>query len=90
MSSKNLVPDLSTRNRSLPKVLPNPDRFGNYWLLDKPRGPVIFKADSKDKLGKFFASRGCDIIGVGLLTDENGITYFDTAEEALIALKVAK
>lgn len=70
--------------------LPSPDSFGNYWLGDKPEGPAIFisKKLVNGKVienKKFFASRGQK---GGILFDEGGIRYFDTAVEAFNALKV--
>lgn len=70
-------------------MLPKPDGFGHYWFGDKPHGIAIFC--SAVKPGKFFASLGGE---VGILMNDKidavpgqWVKYFDTPEEALIAIR---
>lgn len=78
--------DVLATSASPAAALPKPDRFGNYYFGAKPKGPAIFRS-SVGKLGRFFASTGCQQIGI--LFDGPEIRYFDTAEEALSALDKA-
>ncbi len=73
----------------VPDRLPDADDYGHHWLgADKTRCPVILKAGSSDKAPTnahgYFASRGGT---VGILFDGPRIRYFETASEALEALR---
>jgi hypothetical protein len=70
-------------------ALPVPDQFSNFWLEEKPLGPVIFHGSSSYDLGydclrdpqRWFLSFGGDR---GVLFDEKKkIRYFTAPQEAL-------
>jgi hypothetical protein len=84
----------------IPTKLPKPNDHGNYFLHDDKSvsGPVVFVGGTQPQVhdgpspgGKkrWFASLGNLIEGPGVLTDRDGIRYFDNPKDALEALREA-
>lgn len=74
---------------TLPKRLPRPDQYGNYWLSfgQRPNGPALLKAGgykASNRSEGWFASHGDDR---GVLFSGTQIRYFLTPESALEALR---
>lgn len=71
----------------IPAALPVPDEYGTFWLERGSRrceGAAIFRSGRPASSGKYFASRG---VPGGVLTCQGGLRYFDSADEALAALR---
>jgi hypothetical protein len=76
----------------IPRILPKPDEYENYWLTQRPMGAcILFSAKASREArrhgaadtDRWFASLGGD---AGVLFHDGAIRYFVSPASALAAL----